>query len=205
MNVRKIGILFLCFAMLMVPCLSMRASACITAFLPFNWTGVDMSSLSVKVCAQEFSDVISPQTSVYKWNGITDNIHISTYSPSNSSASYNADILMFKYNWTGTTLGETSYYGKNITGVYYRIEDSYSSTAMISQARINLDQDLLGTKSEYRDKVIMHELGHALCLRHPTEVGCYTVCVMQSVGSGYGGTTVNVHDWNNLIEKWGYA
>ena len=51
----------------------------------------------------------------------------------------------------------------------------------------------------------MHELGHALCLRHPTEVGCYSECVMQSIGSGYSDTTVNEHDWNNLIEKWGYS
>ena len=104
---------------------------------------------------------------------------------------------------TGTTIGRAHLYKKNVLGGYSEIDIS-SSSAQVVQARIDLDPSLLdASNSTQKTKTVIHETGHALALMHPLLNNCTARAVMQQSSSGYANTTVNQHDKNNLIAKWG--
>jgi hypothetical protein len=59
-------------------------------------------------------------------------------------------------------------------------------------------------------KVALHEMGHVMKLCHPSDVSCTIFSVMQqgrpraiSGGIWEVSTETQLHDANNLVEKWG--
>ncbi len=76
-------------------------------------------------------------------------------------------------------------------------------TGKVAKAKIYLDNDQYGLRDwgpAEQEKVIIHELGHALALTHP-ECGAYAV-MQQGVGN-YGALTIQYHDESCLKMKWG--
>lgn len=136
------------------------------------------------------------------WNNISSKVKISQYTFSGDSDN-TGDINFHSVELTGTTIGRAHLYKKNVLGGYSEIDIS-SSSAQVVQARIDLDPSLLdASNSTQKTKTVIHETGHALALMHPLLNNCTARAVMQQSSSGYANTTVNQHDKNNLIAKWG--
>lgn len=108
---------------------------------------------------------------------------------------------MTEYRLTGTTIGLTYYYRYNSgTGTYTQIVDYDTSTAMVNQVRISLSPALLYMDRDDLNRTVAHEIGHALFLKHPE---CGAVALMQQSNSAYASYTIQSHDINCLVSKWG--
>lgn len=102
---------------------------------------------------------------------------------------------------TGTTLASTGVYSKNILGVYTH-QDFWTFTGKVSKAVITIDTSgNFGKQTDtWEKKTIIHVLGHALGLDHPS---CTNRAIMHQTKSSYVSSTMQSHDQDCLIEKWG--
>lgn len=197
---------FLCsiiFGILSVAaCFSIPAYACTTAYYSWTWDdSIDMSNLTVQVYSSDFHETVTVNA-LYAWNMITP-IYVRYVNYSSDITSGNIeDINVHEQDFTGTTVGQTRLYRKNFLGMY--VESSISSTNTdVCQARIYLDPSLLDSSDEQRARTVTHEMGHAFGMMHPVLNDCETRCIMQQGGSGFGTNTIQQHDENNMIAKWG--
>ncbi len=78
-----------------------------------------------------------------------------------------------------------------------------TTSSGIKLSRIALDSSLLNDSGAFIEKVITHELGHAFGVYHPIEVNCTAYAVMQQSNTNDWAYTIQPHDRNNLIAKWG--
>lgn len=192
----------ICGILLVAGCFSISAHACTTAYYSWTWdNSIDMSNLTVQVYSSDFSETVTTNALV-AWSMITP-IYVSHVNYSSSITSGNIEVInVHKQELTGTTVGQTRLYRKNFFGTY--VESSISSTNTdICQARIYLDPSLLTSSDEQRARTVTHEMGHAFGMMHPILNNCETECIMQQGGSGFGTNTIQQHDRNNMIAKWG--
>ena len=200
--IRKVPVLAVLFLIVSMMCVE-SSFACSKAY--YGWTWADnknASGLTVKMCSSEFYNNLSASNSIFTWNGISSKVKISSYSYSGDSSN-TADINIRSANLTGTTIGVTHIYKKNVLGGYTEVSIS-SSNAKIAQARIELSPSLLSANSStQRYKTVIHEIGHALALMHPVLINCTNRAVLQQSSTSYSATTIVQHDRTNLIAKWG--
>lgn len=192
----------LCGILLVTGCFTIPAYACTTAYYGWTWDdSIDMSDLTVQVYSANFNETVTTNA-LFAWNMITP-IYVRHVNYSSSITSGNIeDINVHEQDFTGTTIGQTRLYRKNFLGIY--VESSISSTNTdICQARIYLDPSLLDSSDEQRSRTVTHEMGHAFGMMHPVLNDCETRCIMQQGGSGFGTYTIQQHDRNNMIAKWG--
>jgi predicted Zn-dependent protease len=163
---------------------------------PFTW-GVDTTDFSVQAFTTTFTDKI--QTHSYDWNGIDNNIFVSSTTWNIYMDDEGCDIKFYETDLPGTTIGRTKFYNKSL-GIYWEV--SYSYTGSIEQSRIYLDNASGGLgdlSDEWQVKTIVHEIGHALALAHPD---CGSDALMQQGQSSPAKSTIQTHDEDNLKNKW---
>lgn len=159
------------------------------------------SSLSVQMfpSAYDFYDNIY---AVYQsWNDISSAVSIDGFTYYADGTNQNKDIQIVGAALTGTTLANTSIYSKNILGVYTQ-QGFWSYTGKVSKAVITIDTSgrFGGQTDTWERKTIIHELGHALALDHPS---CTNRAIMHQTSSSYVSSSMQSHDRDCLIEKWG--
>ena len=179
--------------------LSLPASACTTVFDPWVYdASVSTTDLSVKFCSTAYRFHILSGTGVMVWNGISSNIHISSYTATTDSGAIDADINMFSYEREGDEMGRTFYYKRNnATGTISEVEHP---TDTITQTRIVFNPALFELESAEMHKTVIHEIGHSLALMHPS---CNSMSVMYQRNMPYEATTIQQHDRMTLMSKWG--
>lgn len=196
--------LLVCVLMIVFNSSIFSAEACTNAYFSWTWNNsVDSYALTVNNYSTDFYNQISASDCVFVWNNISSNIRISSYTyggMGNIEEDYSGDINLYSSDLPGDILGITDLY-KNLVGSYVPV--SPMSGEKIIHARIQLDTSLLNEQSGWKNCTIIHEIGHALALRHPIEVNCTSRCVMQQASSSYVTTTIATHDQNNLRAKWG--
>lgn len=180
--------------------------ACTSAYFENTWdSSVDTSALRIKMCSGAYFFDTEVNASIYSWNDISSSVQVVSYTSANADLpEFDKDINFYEVDYlTGDTVAETEWFKKNLFG-YFRFFPGWSDK--IAQVRIALSPRLRTEASLIPIKVVtvIHELGHALCLAHPTSYGCTAICIMQTDDSGYESTTVTQHDKDNLIAKWGY-
>lgn len=192
----------LCFILAMLPLLSLSADACTNAYYGFTWTSdVRLSMLTLRLNCPEFRDLNYSTNPFFAWNNISSKIYVKSYICGPGETDLNDyPINIHKAALTGSTIGQTHLYKKNIFGV---LVETTNLNAEIVQVRIELSPTLLTMEPQWAGKTITHELGHAFGLMHPLLNECKTTCIMQQSNSGFASTTVTQHDKNNLINKWG--
>ncbi len=192
----------MCGILLVTGCFSVPTYACTTAYYNFTWDdSIDMSDLTVQVYSANFNETVTTNA-LFEWNMITP-IYVQYVNYSSDINSGNIeDINVHEQDLTGTVIGQTRLYRKNFLGIY--VESSISSANTdICQARIYLDPSLLKSSDEQRAKTVTHEMGHAFGMMHPILNDCETRCIMQQSSSGFATFTIQQHDKNNMIAKWG--
>lgn len=192
----------LCSTLLMTGTLPMSVRACTNAY--YNWTwddSIDMSNLTVQIYSSDFNESTTTNA-LFEWNMLTP-IYVRRVNYSSNINSGNIEAInVHELDLTGTTIGQTRIYRKNFLGLY--VESSISSEYPdICQARIYLDPSLFGTYSHLRADTVTHEMGHAFGLMHPILKNCEERCIMQQSSSGFSASTIQPHDEDNIIAKWG--
>lgn len=196
----------LCCVFLMPNAIIPNAYACTQACFGITWdNSVDLSDLSIQMCPSKYFTDSKINSAMFGWNDISSNIQVTQYTSSpNGLESDDADINFHEEELTGTLVGLTHLYRKNIFGKYIEIEDSeLDSNYKVSQARIGLAPRLSSASDRNRYRFAAHELGHALMMRHPIVVGCKEPAVMQTTSSHCATGFITNHDKENLIAKWG--
>lgn len=167
-----------------------------------DWTWNNgTSSLSVQVfpSAYDFYDNIY---AVYqKWNGLSSVVSIDSFTYYTDGTNQNKDIQIVGAELTGTTLASTGVYSKNILGVYTQ-QNWNTYTGKVSKAVITIDTSgrFGGQTDTWEQKTIIHELGHALALDYPS---CTNPAIMHQTSSAYVKSSIQSHDKECLIAKWG--
>lgn len=194
-----------CILAVMTSYLLLPVNACTQAY--FNWTwnsSVDPTSLSVRNYSVDLYNHMSFSTHIAVWNGISSNIRLQSYTLAGNGdiqEDYDGDINLYLVdNLAGDILGITDVY-KNLVGSYIPINPN--STEKVIHARIAFNESLLGEYEDLLKSTVIHEVGHAIGLCHPSDVGCYSRCIMQPGNSSYITDTIAAHDRNNLRAKWG--
>lgn len=180
--------------------------ACTQAYFGITWdNSVDLSNLSVQMGPSKYFMDSKVLEAMSGWNNISSNICVTRYTSSTEDLMSNdADINFHEEELTGTLVGYTHLYRKNMFGKYIEIPESETdSNYKVSQVRIGLEARLSSESDRNRYMVVAHELGHALLLCHPTAVGCREPAIMQTNSSNCETGFVTRHDKNNLIAKWG--
>ncbi|MCD7784357.1 MAG: hypothetical protein LUH18_02045 [Oscillospiraceae bacterium] len=196
--------ILVCFFLAVTNVFLIQVNACTNAYYSWTWMdGIDMSNLSASVYTSNYCDVTTVNA-MFAWNYISSVIitSINFYDDDDDETFARSDINVYEADLTGTIIGQTLLYTETSSG-YSRVSIS-STGAIVSQVRIYLDPSLMNTTDEWRAKTLTHEIGHALALKHPILVDCTSQCVMQQNSSGYATSTIQQHDINNLIAKWGY-
>ena len=169
-----------------------------------DWTWKNgTSSLSVQLfpSAYDFYDNIY---AVYQsWNDISSEVSIDGFTYYADGTNQNKDIQIVGAALTGTTLANTGIYSKNTLGVYTQ-QGFWSYTGKVSKAVITIDTSgrFGGQTDTWERKTIIHELGHALALDHPS---CTNRAIMHKTSSSYVSSSMQSHDRDCLIEKIGRA
>lgn len=149
-----------------------------------DWTWKNgTSSLSVQLfpSAYDFYDNIY---AVYQsWNDISSEVSIDGFTYYADGTNQNKDIQIVGAALTGTTLANTGIYSKNTLGVYTQ-QGFWSYTGKVSKAVITIDTSgrFGGQTDTWERKTIIHELGHALALDHPS---CTNRAIMHKTSSSY--------------------
>lgn len=196
----------ICCTFLMSNIFIPNANACTQAYFGSTWDeSIDLTNLSVLMCPSRYFTDTKVNSAIFAWNNISSNIQVTQYTSSpNGLESDDADINFHEKELTGTYVGYTHWYRKNMFGKYVEIsENDINSNYKVSQVRINLHPRLSDESDRNRFMVVAHELGHALMLCHPIAVGCKEAAIMQTHSSYCEAGFVTVHDKNNLIAKWG--
>jgi len=201
------------FVILIASSLLVFADACNYNYgesFAMDWSSsINSRAFSVKVCDSYFSAHISANSSVRAWNNISSQVNIATYSTGTASSPYTANIIIAKQALTGDTNGHTVFYQlNNGTGVYTEVTSPDTSTTKIHQVRIVLAALLEYKSVAELNRTVLHEMGHALLLRHPysppENAYCSTYCAMQQTQySNLASDEIESHDINCLVTKWG--
>lgn len=135
------------------------------------------------------------------WNDISSAVSIDGFTYYADGTNQNKEIQIVGAALTGTTLANTGVYSKNVLGVY-TIQNFWTYTGKVSKAVITIDTSdrFSGQTDTWERKTIMHELGHALALDHPS---CTDPAIMHQSDSDYVSSSIQSHDEDCLIEKWG--
>ena len=180
------------------------AYACTDAVFRLEWAdSIDTSNFEVHSFAYSFEDDI--KNSIYSWNGITSQIGIDSvnYWDEDSGIDgediFSTGIIFYEHCLTGSLLGKAFFYENGPWGC----DEVGTSSKEINLCKILLNTNMLNSSAKLREKVVIHELGHAFGLCHPIEVDCTAYAVMQQTSTDYYALTIQRHDENNLIEKWG--
>lgn len=187
-------------AILVILCIcTQSAYACTAATFGLEWdSSIDTKNFTVNIYAPYFATNVT--NCGYNWNGISSQVNVSNvYSYDANTDPYTQDISIFQKDLSGTTIGRTYFYKKGIFGW----TEVGTTSSGIKLSRIALDSALLNDSDAFIEKVITHELGHAFGLCHPIEVNCTAYAVMQQSSTNYWAYTIQPHDRNNLIAKWG--
>lgn len=178
---------------------SVSAASC-GEYVGWTWKN-GTSSLSVQVfpSAYDFYDNIY---AVYQeWNDISSAVSTHTFTYYADGTDQNKDIQIVGAALTGTTLAVTVVCSKDVFGDYIA-QDFRTFTGKVRKAVIIIDTS--GTFGGYTDtwqkKTIIHELGHALALDHPS---CTNRAIMHPTASPYVSSSMQSHDEDCIIEKWG--
>ena len=167
-----------------------------------GWTWKNgTSSLSVQLfpSAYDFYDNIY---AVYQeWNDISSAVSIDGFTYYTDGTNQNKDIQIVGAALTGSTLANTGIYSKNNLGVYTH-QNFWSFTGKVSKAVITIDTSgtFGGQTDTWERKTVIHELGHALALDHPS---CTNRAIMHQTRSPYVSSSMQSHDEDCLVEKWG--
>lgn len=205
-NISKNLLCAISIALLISSALIPDAYACTEAYFGITWNkNVDLTDLSIQMCSSNFFLDSTVNSSMYAWNDISSNICVTRYTSSTKDIETDdANINFHEAELTGTLAGLTHWYRKNIFGQYVEIsDDDLDSNYTVSQVRIDLSPKVLTLPDRYRYSVVVHELGHALLLKHPIKVGCTINAIMQTEESKRAVHILTPHDKNNLIKKWG--
>lgn len=199
MKCKKLLALLLTFVIFCSFATSASAASC-GEYVDWTWKN-GTSSLSVQVfpSAYDFYDNIY---AVYqKWNGISSAVSIDSFTYYADGTNQNKDIQIVGAELTGTTLANTGVYSKNILGVYTQ-QNFWTYTGKVSKAVITIDTSgrFGGQTDTWEQKTIIHELGHALALDHPS---CTNPAIMHQTSSDYVKSSIQSHDKECLIAKWG--
>ncbi|MBR5368028.1 MAG: hypothetical protein IK138_01965 [Lachnospiraceae bacterium] len=150
--------------------------------------------------------------SAFSWNGISNgvgSVGIATYAP---GLPYEGYFPVCGYVWYDGTLGETV--PRDAEGDIVGELLDWDSVCI----RMNTNSSCYGTYTERTrnaKKTFIHEVGHALKLSHPDineylsghiySGRPYAVMNQGLCGNGsYVASSVELHDRQNLIAKWGY-
>lgn len=199
MKIKKMLAILLTLVLSCSFAISASAASC-GEYVDWTWKN-GTSSLSVQVfpSAYEFYDNIY---AVYdKWNDISSEVSIDGFTYYADGTNQNKDIQIFGAALTGTTLASTGVYSKNILGVYTQ-QNFWTFTGKVSKAVITIDTSgRFGRQTDtWEQKTIIHELGHALALDHPS---CTNPAIMHQTSSSYVSSSIQSHDEDCLVEKWG--
>ena len=173
-------------------------------------SAIDKDAITVQLRVMEVNyeqvTVDDVNAAVMKWNDVRSILNTDTplvASCNWSSSGYTGDITIESINITAGLLGITDFYVYNSgTGVYSAVANPESSSASISQIRIALAPLLAKSEKKLITRVITHEMGHALLLRHPLEYGCSTTCLMLQTSTDYMSYDIESHDKKCLKNKW---
>lgn len=178
---------------------SVSAASC-SEYVGWTWKN-GTSSLSVQVFPSAYDYYDNIYAVYQEWNNISSAVSIDGFTYYANGTNQNKDIQIVGAELTGSALASTGVYSKNIFGVYTH-ENFWTFTGKASKVVITIDTSgTFGTQTDtWQQKTIIHELGHALALDHPT---CTDPAVMHQSISPYVSSSMQSHDEDCLIEKWG--
>lgn len=196
---KRLFVVILCLAFLMGGVMALPANACTISYNPWVWdSSVTPTALSVKLCSSQYQNSLSSSNSIFVWNGISSGIRITSYTAAADSATMDADINMQFGTLSNGVWGRTRYYTRNpATGTLMEVSNT---TISVLQVRLTFSENIFDDGTAYANRTVMHEMGHALALRHPT---CTASAVMHQRTSSYHAMTIKQHDKDLLEEKWG--
>lgn len=168
----------------------------------YDWTWKSSTtSLRVQIHPTAYPYHYPISQVAFDWNYISPNVRILSVTTSTTG---DLPIQIHGKPLQPGVLGQTKIFSVDSKG-NYKAKISHTYFGEVAKVEIYLDNDYDDNGLRYcstaeQKKVITHELGHALALRHPE---CGWVAIMQQGFDNYAGLTIQEHDIICLRAKWG--
>lgn len=195
-----LGVISLFLIMALVSFPSDRVFAHTDSF-PWTW---NINPTQLRVQRFRSADVYASDVQAVwrNWNDISTNIRlISLTTTTATPEDLGHEIQIIGQPLSGDTMARTAIWTKDSKGNWIP-QLIATFTGQVQKAIITLDTRIDGLQS-YGDtqqrKTIMHELGHALALSHPS---CNCSALMHQTYNPPAAMTIQYHDKNHLRAKW---